>query len=300
MAAPASYSLSDLMLAFYANALGLPALSPVFNAAGQVIGITDSTDTILNGNITALNANLATGVATVGSTIVFPAPLVGVSNLSIQVTGAFVATLVIQVSNDNINWVQLAGVGIQNVNNQNPQASITAVGTYIVNIASFAYVRITCSAFTSGNAAVFMKVSDTPALVSVGGPLPTGTNTIGKAIITGSTSMGMTIAKLLSAATTNATSLKASAGTLCGGTVSNNSAAVKFLHLYNKASAPTVGTDSPAFTILLPVGVTTLVDLGPVGGSFATGIAYSITGAAGDLDATVTAVNDVSGVLVYV
>jgi len=81
----------------------------------------------------------------------------------------------------------------------------------------------------------------------------------------------------ISAATTNATSVKGSAGTIGSLQVSNINAAARFLKLYNKATAPTVGTDTPVMTILLPPNVNQFIDCGPYGLRFSTGIAYALT-----------------------
>lgn len=96
------------------------------------------------------------------------------------------------------------------------------------------------------------------------------------------------------AATTNATSVKASAGTVHSIDLYNAAATVKFLKLYNKASAPTVGTDTPVRTIALkPTDKTTITF--PKGLYFATGIALALTGAAADADTTALAAADVVG-----
>jgi len=106
--------------------------------------------------------------------------------------------------------------------------------------------------------------------------------------------------KLFSAATTNATSVKTSQGYLLGGLLSNVNAAIRYFKLYNKASAPVVGTDTPIFTVAIPAGSSTVpgfVNLenlfGSQGHVFAAGIAYAITGAAPDSDTTAVAANDV-------
>lgn len=109
---------------------------------------------------------------------------------------------------------------------------------------------------------------------------------------------GPLLSKVASAATTNATSVKGSAGVLVGVSLTNTTAAFKYLRLYSKASAPTVGTDSPELIVGLPPNATTVINY-PAGMAFALGIAYAITGAVGDLDATVTAANDVVGGLFY-
>lgn len=103
-----------------------------------------------------------------------------------------------------------------------------------------------------------------------------------------------------SAATTNATSAKASAGDVHVIYASNTTAALKYLKLYNKASAPTVGTDTPVLTIpMAPSNTPTRVEF-PFGMYFATGIAYALTGAAADADTTALAAGDVVGLnIVY-
>lgn len=112
------------------------------------------------------------------------------------------------------------------------------------------------------------------------------------------TSGGPTVARIKAAASTNATSLKASAGQLYGYILANNTAAAKYVKIYNKASSPTVGTDTPAFTIIVPAsgGANVSFDFGiPLG----TGIAYAITGAVADSDTTSTAADDIHGMLLY-
>lgn len=110
---------------------------------------------------------------------------------------------------------------------------------------------------------------------------------------------GYTHARLQSAATTNATSVKATAGQVYAIEVGNNHATnVAYLKLYNKASAPTVGTDTPVETILLPPRVPRDIVF-DAGAPFTTGIAYAITGAAGDADTTAVALDQVTGAIKY-
>jgi hypothetical protein len=82
---------------------------------------------------------------------------------------------------------------------------------------------------------------------------------------------------LISAATTNATSVKASAGTVNHIVVSNVNAAVRYFKLYNKASAPTVGTDTPVLTLAIPPASVQSIVLGTRGLRLSTGIAYALT-----------------------
>ena len=102
-----------------------------------------------------------------------------------------------------------------------------------------------------------------------------------------------TTSRLLSAAaTTNATSVKTSAGDLFVITGRNNKATPVYLKLYNKASAPTVGTDVPVQTHYIPATSNFTVEFAnPL--YFSTGIAYAITGAAADADTTALVAADV-------
>jgi hypothetical protein len=114
-----------------------------------------------------------------------------------------------------------------------------------------------------------------------------------------SSGAGYTPARVKAAATTNATSVKASAGVVGGYALYNNTAAVKCVKFYNKASAPTVGTDVPLFTVIIPASSSVHYPAGMGPTKFSLGIAYAITGLATDVDATATAVDDVHGTVLY-
>lgn len=105
---------------------------------------------------------------------------------------------------------------------------------------------------------------------------------------------------LNSAATTNATSVKGSAGTLYGLACSNAGAAAAFVKLYNKATAPTVGTDVPVITIPIPASSVVSLNLGTLGHRFATGIALATTNLVADSDTTAVAANQVKVMADYV
>lgn len=98
---------------------------------------------------------------------------------------------------------------------------------------------------------------------------------------------------LNSAATTNLTSVKNSAGTLYNLVARNTGAAAAYLKLYNKASAPVVATDVPVLVIEIAAGGLVPLSFGAVGHRFATGIALAITGAQADTDATAVAAGQV-------
>ena len=124
-----------------------------------------------------------------------------------------------------------------------------------------------------------------------------------KAIITpyAHTAGGAIPYKLNSAASTNATSVKASAGQIYSIMCTNTNAAVRYLKLYNKASAPTVGTDVPVQTYAIP-GATTGAGFTlsiPVGMAFGTGIAFALTTEATDAGTTGVAANEIIVNLTY-
>src|SRR5574343_309017 len=116
-----------------------------------------------------------------------------------------------------------------------------------------------------------------------------------------STTGGATPYKLISAATTNATSVKASAGQLYSIIAIGTTANIRYLKFYNKASAPTVGTDVPVLTIPVPgntqgAGVAIHFTVGTV---FSTGLAFAITAGVGDADSAAVGAGDVVVNLTY-
>lgn len=110
----------------------------------------------------------------------------------------------------------------------------------------------------------------------------------------------LTLNRVTSAATTNASVNKGSAGRLFKLVISNGSASVRFFKVYNKATAPTVGTDIPILVVLCPAGQCTQVSFGEVNGVYCSaGIGLAITGAMADSDTTAIAAGDVTATILY-
>lgn len=102
------------------------------------------------------------------------------------------------------------------------------------------------------------------------------------------------VARLLSAAaSTNATLVKSGAGNTRSVIGFSKRATDCWLKLYNKATAPTVGTDTPVATIPIPAGSAFELNLG--GLAFALGIGYALTTAAADADTGALTAGDVVG-----
>jgi hypothetical protein len=126
--------------------------------------------------------------------------------------------------------------------------------------------------------------------------LPTA---LGKAVNTGALlvtesvdNRADTTYRLLSSAnTTNGANIKGSAANVWKIFGNNTVAAKKYIKLYNKATAPTVGTDTPVMTIVIPASSSFNFDI--PGRYFATGLGIAITGAAADNDTTAIGAGDI-------
>lgn len=106
-----------------------------------------------------------------------------------------------------------------------------------------------------------------------------------------STTGGLLQKHVVAAATTNATSVKGSAGQLYGVDVYNNAAYPVYVKFYNKATAPTVGTDTVLRTFGVQAGVGRTRCF-PDGIAFSLGIGLAITKGITDADTTAVALSD--------
>jgi len=116
------------------------------------------------------------------------------------------------------------------------------------------------------------------------------------------TSGGLSASKTISAATTNATSVKGSAGQVYTILAHNTNAAVRYLKLYNKATAPTVGSDTPVLTLPIPgntAGAGFVLDTGGMGIAFGTGIGFALTTGVADADTGAVAANEIVVNILY-
>lgn len=94
--------------------------------------------------------------------------------------------------------------------------------------------------------------------------------------------------------------VKNAAGQLYGGFVTNNAVSARFLKLYNLATAPTVGTDTPVMTLELPAGWAGPLNLPDSGLVFNVGIGVGATNLVADADTTAPSANDVVVNLFYI
>jgi hypothetical protein len=293
-----------------------PALGSALSAASQPVviasdqaAITTKTADIpaTTGNLIALNGAVTLALDSADMAIA-------------GVSGTYSQTFAFEGSDDNqTTWFGVPAVQTDagTLANGTSGALVSTVRRWVVEAIGCTHVRVRCSAFTSGTAAVRLSGSRRPLPIrsvvqntvavsgtvtsNIGtGALAAGTNAIGdvglqvRANATGTA----TIAKVFSAASTNATVVKASAGRIVGYQLANTTAAAKFVKFFNKATAPVPGTDVPVFTAVIPAnGISVVSHL--IGLGFATGIGYSITNLVADLDVTAVAAADVVGHIAF-
>jgi hypothetical protein len=156
------------------------------------------------------------------------------------------------------------------------------------------YTEGDTDATITGTAMLWEDSSDTLRAASATKPLPVTQ--------VPTTANGSTIHRTLSAASTNSTNVKGSAGQLYGWLITSIDATPVYVKLYNKATAPTVGTDTPVMTLMVPgntAGAGMVAAEFTNGIPFGTGIGFAITAAASDADTTAVAANEVIVHLFY-
>ena len=102
------------------------------------------------------------------------------------------------------------------------------------------------------------------------------------------TSGGSTPYHIVVSSGTNGTNVKASAGQVYDGFISNSGSTAVYFRLYDSSSSPTVGTTTIKRTIQVP-GSSTVAFSWPNGLKFTSGISWGITGAVADADTTAIA-----------
>lgn len=172
-----------------------------------------------------------------------------------------------------------------------------------LSVNALRYFRIRATAWTSGTQ-VWTLIPGTYATEPIPGAQVSGTQPVSGSLTSAGTTTNTpatpTPSNVNSAANTNATLVKGSAGTLYNIGASNTGAAAAFIKLYNKATAPTVGTDVPVLVLVVPAGGNVDFDLGPMGHRFSTGIGMAITNLAADSDTTAIAASQVKVLTSYI
>lgn len=142
---------------------------------------------------------------------------------------------------------------------------------------------------------VWKQISASVQALVTGTVLAAGSALIGRAVADASAATGgiASCARLASsAASTNATNAKASAGRLYSVQIRNVATYDVYLVLYDTAGTPTPGTTTIRKKIPIPALSMAVLDW-PLGLYFGSGIAYAITKLAADADTTAVAAGDV-------
>lgn len=225
------------------------------------------------------------------------------SNLMIYCTGVFAGVNCVFEGSIDGGTNPTAWFGIQAVRSNANTIELTtgvlaAAPAYAweLSVNALSHFRVRCTARTSGTQAWRFSLGSyatepIPAAQISGTQPVSGTVT---ATVVGGTVVGTlpTASIINSAATTNGTVVKATAGTLYSIVVSNTGAAVAFLKLHNSATV-VVGTTAVAMTIPIPAGAVLDIGYGPQGMRYGTGICLSITNLAADADTTAVTLGQV-------
>lgn len=195
----------------------------------------------------------------------------GTDWLAVHLNFGGTATVIAEGSFDGANWSVLPTLSAGGA----LVAGATSNGIYFVQT-SVPFTRLRVSAWTSGAVNLLggnTDLADAPVVWTPAGSQP----------VTLTTPLTSTVTL---AASTNAGFAKASAATLYEIDVFNGTAAPAYVKLFNKASAPTLGTDIPLQVIPVPAAGIQSINFGNLGLRLATGLAYAVTLNAADSDAT--------------
>lgn len=108
------------------------------------------------------------------------------------------------------------------------------------------------------------------------------------------------VARIAALASVNNTLIKTGPTQVYKINIYNNAAYAVFLKLFNKATVPAAGTDTPVLIIGIPAtatGASVVVDLDGI--NFPLGLGYAITKLIADSDTTVVVTNDIQGHIQY-
>jgi len=196
----------------------------------------------------------------VGDTVEIPVSDAGSVMVAVAASPTPNATLAYEILNPAGEWV---GVALWNGNTTSPSQvfseAITSAQTRQGNVPNASTFRVRCTAFTSPTA---VTITACEAVISVP-PMLGATQRVGAYNANGLNYTAFAY-NLVSANSANENLISAGVKYLTDYEVSNSGAAVCYVKLYNKATAPT-SSDTPFHVIMVPAG-------GRAGMSYATGL----------------------------
>jgi hypothetical protein len=223
--------------------------------------------------------------------------------ISLQLTGNWVATVSFQGSNDGGTFYPIVtsnpSGGLANGETSTTENRLIKVPTI------YRFVRIRATAYTSGiieGVAFGHRDENSSGLIAAIGPVTLNPETTKKIGNVGLVSDGTpSYQKFISGTGLNATAVKGSPAKLTILNIVNGAATLRYFKIYNKASAPTVGTDIPLITITLPNGSSSFTLPAFIGIDFSVGLSFACTLGVADADTTpFTVVGEVTAMLAYI
>lgn len=256
------------------------------------VAVKPASFSLVSGNITASAQTVFCDVSRASNVMIFMVATTLVGHNSTfegsldSTTGTDGNWFAIQVIRSNANTIELT-TGV---------LAATPAYAWEASVNGLSFIRVRATAHSSGTATwKFQRGSYATEPIpasQVSGTQPVS-GTLTSAGTTTNTPVTPTQSFVNSGASTNATSVKASAGTVWNIVCSNANAAARYVKFYNLAVAPTVGTSVPAFTIAIPASGTVVVSGGANGIRFGTGIALAITTGVADSDTAAVAANEI-------
>ena len=241
----------------------------------------------ITGDITAIQATIGTPVA--GGTV--SGNISRASNVMAFCTGTFSAVNCtfegsLEASGDT-NWFGIQAVRSNANIVETTTGSLSAQPVYgwEMSVNALKRIRVRATARTSGTQS-WRFVQGTYATEPIPAAQISGTQPVSGTVTI--THPPGTTYNVVTTASTNSAVVKATAGMLYEITISNPTATAAYVKLYNKATAPTVGTDVPVLTQAVAAGATVALSFGQVGKRFATGIGIACTAAAAATDTGVS------------
>lgn len=216
----------------------------------------------------------SSSLSTVGNTLV-----VDVSKAAsavAHVTGTFAgANATFEGSIDGTNWFLLLGSRTSTLTSESVTGVLAAAPTYgwKFNVAGLTSFRVRLTAITTGPQV--WKVGLSADAIEPAPVIPTHAVTITGSATT--TPVTPTAYSLVTTASTNSALIVGVAASLFELSISNPTATAASVKLYNKATAPTVGTDIPVLTVTIAAGATQVLNFGFTGKRFATGLGIAVT-----------------------
>ena len=255
----------------------------------------------ITGNATAVGNTIVADVQR-ASNVVFHVKNTGTVTLA-------AGTFIFEASLDSTNGTDGTWFAIQAIrtNANTIEGSIALTGmaanagyasAWEASVNAYKYMRLRCSVAVTANAiASWTIMRGSYATEPIPGAQASATQPVsGTVTANWGTITAPLNYNLRTAATNNAASIKASAGSIYELTVSNITATPVYVKFYNKTTAAAPATDIPILVIPVPANTTEFKQFGTIGKRFTTGISIAVVANAAINDNT----NAVADVLVNV